>query len=220
MILRSDGVVYVSRDTKLNKRGVAWIVGYHLEKTGGLPAGFVFPDVAEQRTGSKWSVALSHEVLEMIADPDLNLLVGGPHPTKKHRHSVLHAYEVCDPVQSSTYRVDGVEVANFVTPQYFKSYRRHPDGNEPTNFLDVPLAPFGVLDGGTYQYFDPTVGDWQTCTGTGMAAQRWADARKLVGVAPRFWRRQRRAFDGSTGGGSSSLDGKGCFNGGPPHQWW
>jgi len=32
--------------------------------------------------GESWTVTLSHEALELIADPEVNLLVAGPHPSQ------------------------------------------------------------------------------------------------------------------------------------------
>jgi hypothetical protein len=48
-----------------------------------------------------WTVQLSHEVVEMLVDPDLT------------------GDEVCDPVEEDAYRLDGVWVSDFVTPAWF-----------------------------------------------------------------------------------------------------
>jgi hypothetical protein len=48
---------------------------FHDEHYGGIPCGFVFPSVAAIAR-VEWATLLSHEVLEMIVDPDVNLLAG------------------------------------------------------------------------------------------------------------------------------------------------
>lgn len=63
-------------------------------------------------------MTLSHEALELTADPEVNLLVQGPHPDDPNL-VVFHWYEMCDAVQAETYKALGVEVSNFVLPLYF-----------------------------------------------------------------------------------------------------
>jgi hypothetical protein len=70
--------------------------------------------------GETWTVTLSHEALELIGDPEVNLLVAGPHPSNS-KQDVFHWYEMCNAVQAETYEIDGVAVANFVLPLYFTS---------------------------------------------------------------------------------------------------
>jgi len=65
-------------------------------------------------------VTLSHEALELIADPEANILVMGRHPDPSQKNrSVFHWYEMCDAVQAQAYEIDDVEVSNFVLPLYF-----------------------------------------------------------------------------------------------------
>src|SRR5258707_992176 len=73
-------------------------VGWHERDARGVPYGFVSLALAEA-LGEPWSVTLSHEALEMIGDPEVNLLVLGPHPDAAERRRVLHWYELCDAVQ-------------------------------------------------------------------------------------------------------------------------
>lgn len=61
---------------------------------------------------------MSHEALELIGDPEVNLLVAGPHPANPNQ-DVFHWYEMCDAVQAEIYQIDDVEVSNFVLPLYF-----------------------------------------------------------------------------------------------------
>ena len=63
----------------------------------------------------------SHELLEMLVDPDINMAVL-VHPTPNE--SKLYAYEVCDACQDDSfgYDIDGVTVGDFVYPAYFESF--------------------------------------------------------------------------------------------------
>jgi hypothetical protein len=61
---------------RLTSRGA---LGYHDRNFSGIPFGFVFTELSRE-IGENWSVTLSHEALELIADPEVNLLVMGPHP--------------------------------------------------------------------------------------------------------------------------------------------
>jgi hypothetical protein len=93
-----------------------------------LRAGAVGRVFVSQASGFKegpYSVSesTSHEVLEALINPHLNLWVDYHDVT---RPSVQVALEVCDPVQNSyTVRTGGAlwPVANFVTPAWFLDYR-------------------------------------------------------------------------------------------------
>ncbi len=122
----------------------------------GFPEGVVFTRLREvtreHHPWMTWTVALSHEAIELLVDPNLNTLVRGPHPGAK-RH-VFHYREICDPVQANTYEVDGFPVSNFVTPAYYQVGKPSPN----TNFLGIKLKPFGWLKGGSIGFWDPQKG--------------------------------------------------------------
>jgi hypothetical protein len=64
----------------------------------GIPYGFVFKELSDE-LDEEWTVTLSHEAMELIADPESNLYVLGPHP-KNPKRTCLHWYEMCDAVQA------------------------------------------------------------------------------------------------------------------------
>jgi len=101
-----------------------------------------------------WTADLSHEILELIADPLVNLLVKGPHPSRP-RHEVFHYREVCDPVQAQTYRIDGVHVSNFVLPNY---YNTQGERREPNDFLGTGVPAFRWAEQGGIGFWDPSAG--------------------------------------------------------------
>jgi hypothetical protein len=59
-------------------------LGYYDANFKGIPYSFVFRQLSEE-LGEKWTVTFSHEALEMIGDPEVNLLVAGPHPSNPKR---------------------------------------------------------------------------------------------------------------------------------------
>jgi hypothetical protein len=148
--LRGEAVLYVW--DHLDPDGA---LGYHEANARGIPFGFVFVDLTEELE-EPWSVTLSHEALELVGDPEVNLLVAGPHP-RDRRREVFHWYEMCDAVQAESYKVDGIDVSNFVLPLYFT---RDAEPGSRNDFLGrryeaKALASFGINPGGYIGFFDP-----------------------------------------------------------------
>lgn len=148
--LRGDAIIYL-----WDKTDVADALGYHDTNASGIPYGFVFTELSK-KLGESWSVTLSHEVLELLADAQANLLVQGPHPEKPSLE-VFHWFEMCDAVQSQTYKIDGIEVANFVLPLYFTKNEQEGGRNDFLGRLvkGKGLASFGVAAGGYIGFFNP-----------------------------------------------------------------
>lgn len=102
-----------------------------------VPLGYVFLGPCE-RADEPWTGIASHEVVEMLGDPWINLEV--------RRGVELWARELCDAVQGQYYRtplVDGVEVANFVYPEYFVE-----ESNGPFDHLGTLKSAFDVAPTG------------------------------------------------------------------------
>ena len=99
-----------------------------------------------------WTVSLSHEVLELLADPFGNRLVAAAHPLNPNQR-VKYLLEVCDPCLSAWYPVNGVPVADFFTPRYFDPVRVDAIRYSYTGALEYPLH---ILDGGYVTWIDPT----------------------------------------------------------------
>lgn len=96
----------------LHNSDQAGALGYHDMTNAGLPLGKVFVDTVKQY-GETVSVTMSHELLEMMADPWIN-------KTATVRNQLV-MYEVCDPCQDEQFSYDqnGVKVSDFVTPAWF-----------------------------------------------------------------------------------------------------
>jgi hypothetical protein len=184
--MRGDAVIYL-----WDKSDVKDAIGYHNANNRGIPYGFVFLDVAA-RIGENWTVTLSHEALELIADPECNLLVLGPHPDD-HR-DVFHWFEMCDAVQAETYVIDGIEVSNFLLPLYFTGTRDFDEVGARNDFLGTvapdgtTLRSFGINQGGYIGFFDPSTGNHETFMVAGdqeapdrlLAKQQIAEARRSI----------------------------------------
>ncbi|SEA29418.1 alkaline phosphatase family protein [Paraburkholderia sartisoli] len=160
--LRGDAILYVLDSANSNDA-----LGYHDRNLSGIPYGFVFLDLCKS-LGDDWSTTLSHEALELVGDPQCNLLVQGPHPEVADR-TVYHFFEMCDAVQSQHYEIDGVPVSNFVLPHYFTV------GEQPgarNDFCGTGLGSFGVNPGGYIGFFDPASGTNQQFFGHDPKAAR------------------------------------------------
>jgi hypothetical protein len=94
----------------------AGALGYHDLTDQGYPMGKVFCKT-DLDNGSSWSCTVSHELLEMLGDPDINLCA----LYQDGRNSLLYSYEVCDACEDDSfgYMIDGVLVSDFVYPSWF-----------------------------------------------------------------------------------------------------
>ena len=155
--MRGDAVLYI-----WDKTDVPGALGYHDRNFAGIPFGFIFLDLIEKLHES-WTVTLSHEALEAIADPEVNLLVQGPHPGDPSR-DVFHWYEMCDAVQAESYKIDGIEVSNFVLPLYFTGGEETSGRNDFLGRLHngQTLRSFRVNPGGYVGFYDPVLGKHDT----------------------------------------------------------
>ena len=184
--MRGDAVIYLWYGHAVDDA-----LGYHNTNNGGVPFGFVFMELSK-KLDENWTVTLSHEALELIGDPEVNLLVKGPHPAHP-KTIVYHWYEMCDAVQAETYKIDGVEVANFVLPLYFTGGEELGGRND---FLGrahkgKTLQSFGVNPGGYVGFFNPSTGKDVTFAMTGDAkAARRIKLKQAAGNTRRTVRHQ------------------------------
>jgi hypothetical protein len=148
------------------------VLGWHTEGDQGVIYGYVFAAPVLNNGGQVLSAArytvaatLSHEVLETIVDPHVNLWATGP-------AGWVISQEVCDPVENSSYTINGVSVSNFVTPAWFDA---HASPRTPMDHLGKVSKPFQVDRGGYFvhfkggnpsQVFGDDVPDWRRTTKT------------------------------------------------------
>lgn len=133
-------------------------LGFHIE--GGKPVGYVYAKDDIESEG-EYTSTLSHELLEMIADPNVNLYATGPFRLKGRPRLGFFAFEVCDPVQENYYKIDGVRVQDFVLPEWFEEY--HKKGSMKMDHMGVLDAPFALAEGGYIDVYSK--GRWHSLTG-------------------------------------------------------
>lgn len=160
--LRGDAILYILDSAARND-----VLGYHDQNLAGIPFGFVYLDLCKS-VGDEWSTTLSHEALELIGDPQCNLLVQGPDPEDANS-TVYHFFEMCDAVQAQSYVIDGVTVSDFVLPHYFT---RDEEAGLRNDFCATDLKSFGVSSGGYIGFFDPEKGDYRQYFAHDKLAQR------------------------------------------------
>src|SRR5260370_37861991 len=98
-------------------------------------------------------VFMSHEVLEMLVDPQGTLTRAG-NSLKSGQGRVEFLIEVCDPCQASrfAYSVNSIMVSDFYTPQYFDPVK---SSGVRYSFSAQVHGPRSVLDRGYLSWFDP-----------------------------------------------------------------
>jgi len=134
----------------------AGALGWH-DQTLGRPYGEVFV-VPAQQSGVDLSTVLSHELLEMLADPYVSSMVQF---TDAQGSQNLSPVECCDAVENDQYDIttsNGIKVAvsNFVTPAYFdqKSKLKY-------DFMEKLTNPIpSMTPGGYLSYLPITAGQW------------------------------------------------------------
>ena len=122
-------------------------VAYHTLTSEGLPQVKIAAVNAKQ-AGWEWTMAASHDLMEMLANPMLNLTVFVP--ADNGTTGKLYVREICDPVSSPeySYKIDGVAVSNFVFPSWFESFRK--PGSSQFDYGNHLTAPFELGRGRLY----------------------------------------------------------------------
>ena len=117
--------------------------GWHELSAAGKPLGKVYAADAIRDTGG-WSSTASHELLELLADPDMAVTV----LDSSDRAARLYAYEICDPVQDDrwSYSIGGVRVSDFVLPTWFEPFHRR--RSVRFDHTGKVTRPFQILAGG------------------------------------------------------------------------
>ncbi|MGA8532542.1 MAG: hypothetical protein WB615_00375 [Candidatus Tumulicola sp.] len=168
--------------TVLDNSDQAGALGYHDLTNEGLPLAKVFA-AGDIQNKASWSVTVSHELLEMLADPDIALTAFAQTDATT---GTLYAYEVCDACEDDQYgyQIDGISVSDFVYPAWFESFRK-PSSTQFDRQQHI-TSPLQLLGSGYIGVFSITGGSgWTQKTGQ-LAAARYS-SREGVGS-----RRERR----------------------------
>jgi len=114
-------------------------LAYHDLTPSGLPLSKVFVKTT-LKNGELVSVSASHELVEMLVDPAINIMTTGPDP------KVVYAYESADPVEALSFKVNGIPMSNFVYPSYFETF--HKPNSVQFDHMKAVIKPFQILKGG------------------------------------------------------------------------
>ena len=160
----------------------AGVLGYHEMSRQRTPLGKVFAKL-DLDSGSSWTVTLSHELLEMLADPWTNWCATGSDDR-------IYALEVADAVESDAlgYEIDGVLLSDFVTPAWFE-----PTSADRLDFKQHVSKQLELAPGGYISVLDPRKG-WTQVTAHGeggpepvSGSRRWRRA-----IEQTRWRKSER----------------------------
>jgi hypothetical protein len=154
-----DALLVFLDDT--NQQGA---LGYH-DFEAGKPVGYVFVETSEQ-DDDPVSVVASHELAELLIDPDADQSV-------QDGQAGWVAKEICDPVEASTFSVNGVAVSNFVTKNWFGG------STGPYDYLGVLSQAFQLTAGGYAIVWKPGQG-WQDVYGLRGKRKRPGAYRRLT----------------------------------------
>src|SRR5689334_13991758 len=144
--------------TLLDDSDQAGALGYHDITPDGLPLGKVFAGT-DLKFGTQWSVTASHELLEMLGDPNINLTV---FVQNDQTTGTLYAYEVADACEADqfAYSIDNTLVSDFVFPSWFEGFRT--TGSTQFDQTKQIQNPFQLLTGGYIGAFNVTGGSGWT----------------------------------------------------------
>jgi hypothetical protein len=138
-------------------------LAYHDLTPEGLPLSKVFVRTT-LANNDLVSVSTSHELVEMLVDPAINLMATGPDP------KAVYAYESADPVEALSFPVAGIPMSDFVYPSYFEIF--HKPNSVRFDYMQRVSRPFQILAGG-YQIVMKN-GEWTQLYGSVAKKRRFA----------------------------------------------
>lgn len=178
----------------LDNSDQAGALGYHDLTSSGLPLGKVFAK-NDKDFGTSVSVTMSHELLEMLGDPGINMTVAS---SDDRGEPLFFAYEACDACEDDKYgyEIDGVLVSDFVYTNWFGGV-----AGQQYDRTGHIKEPFQILDGGYIGVWKPNTG-WTQVTGS---EARGIRHRSRASVGSRRERRRvgRERWARSTAGPSN-----------------
>lgn len=124
--------------------------GVHLDENG--------QPYAEAVISPELSIAISHELLEMLVDPWGNRFTPGSDlDPSSDGHQVFYLVEVGDPCEVSSYDIGGVAVSDFILPSFYD-----PNAAGQVDFLNALTGPLPqTVPYGCYiSWIDPQDGNW------------------------------------------------------------
>jgi hypothetical protein len=135
--------------------------GYHLDKHKQP-----YSKVIASPRNESWTIAASHEVLEMLVDPYGNRLQSSVAVEIKEKKIIDGAgqygylVEACDPCEDDkfAYTINGVVVSDFITPHYYDPLET---SGTRYSFTGAIKAPRQILPGGYISWVNHEADEWQ-----------------------------------------------------------
>jgi hypothetical protein len=159
-------------------------LAYHDLTPDGFPIAKVFVKTT-LKNNDLVSVSASHELVEMLVDPAINLMTTGPDP------KTMYAYESADPVEALSFSVKGIPMTDFVYPSYFESFRKA--GSVKFDALGKVKKPFEIPKDGYQIVFKN--GKWSQVFGSTAKARAFAKEDRR---GHRSEQRRKRALERRT----------------------
>ncbi len=161
--------------------------GFHLDKHNQP-----YAEVIASPDNDGWTIAASHETIEMLVDPSGNRLQSSRSieitGTKIQDGSGEFEYlvEACDPCEDDSfgYSIQGVAVSDFITPHFYDPVTT---SGTRYSFTGAIKAPRQVLDGGYISFVNQATNEWQQITNMN-------NKPKLVTLGPATSARSLREF--------------------------
>ena len=121
------------------------VLGYHGVNAAGLPLAHVGVR-SSTRAGTSWTLAASHTLLQLLANPKGRLAV-----VEGHR---VIPQEICRPCHGPryAYTINGVLVSDFVLPAWFEDFRKRRSAQ--FDFCGHISEPFQVLPDAYLMFFE------------------------------------------------------------------
>jgi hypothetical protein len=147
----------------LNDADQPGALAYHDLTPDGFPLSKVFVRTTLEND-ELVSVSASHELVEMLVDPAINLMSTGP------AAETMYAYESADAVEALSFDVNGIPMSDFVYPSFFEVFRKR--GSTRFDHMNRVKKPFEILAGGYQIIFKD--GRWTQIFGSRAKAKRFA----------------------------------------------
>ena len=135
--------------------------GFHLDKHNQP-----YANVLATPGSEGWTIAASHEIIEMLVDPAGNRIQSSTSIGIKGKEIVdenaqfEYLVEACDPCEADaySYAIRGVAVSDFITPHFYD-----PVATPGTrySFTGALTKPREILPGGYISWIDPQTDEWQ-----------------------------------------------------------
>jgi hypothetical protein len=140
----------------------AGALGYHDLTTTGLPIAKIFAK-SDLEYNLSWTVTTSHELLEMLGDPFINM---SAYSQERDGSLNLYCYEACDACEDDqfAYKINQTLVSDFVTPDWFGNF-----AGTKFDFRGFIHKPLQLLAGGYIGKWDENNGWTQITAQKGMA---------------------------------------------------